>query len=42
LALPPAQWTTIATNESDLSGNCAFTNPVPLGVAWRFYRISLP
>ena len=42
LALPPAQWTTIATNESDLSGNCAFTNPVPPGVAWRFYRISLP
>ena len=42
LALPPAQWTTIATNESDLSGNCAFTNPVSPGVAWRFYRISLP
>ena len=33
LALPPAQWTVIATNESDLAGNCAFTNPIRPG--WR-------
>jgi len=42
LALPPAQWTVIATNESDLSGKCAFTNPIPTGVVQRFYLISLP
>jgi pectate lyase len=42
LTLPPSQWTTIATNFSDLSGNCAFTNAIPAGVPAQFYRISLP
>jgi hypothetical protein len=41
-ALPPSQWTTIATNFSDLSGNSRFTNAIPAGVPARFYRISLP
>jgi hypothetical protein len=42
LALPLAQWTCIATNVSDLSGNCAFTNNLAAGVPQQFYRISLP
>jgi len=42
LALPPSQWTTIATNFSDLAGNCAFTNAIAAGVPARYYRISLP
>jgi hypothetical protein len=40
--LAPSQWTVIATNESDLTGHCVFTNPIPVGLASRFYRISLP
>lgn len=42
LVLPAAQWTRIATNVSDLSGICAFTNAIPPGVPQRFYRISVP
>jgi hypothetical protein len=42
LAVASSQWTIIATNESDLAGVCAFTNPIPAGLASRFYRISLP
>ena len=42
LALAAAQWTVIGTNKSDLAGNCLFTNPIPSGIACRFYRISLP
>ena len=42
LAAAPGQWTVIATNESDLSGRCAFTNHITTGVASRFYRISVP
>jgi hypothetical protein len=40
--LAPAQWTRVATNFSDLSGNCAFTNGIQLGSAVKFYRIGLP
>lgn len=42
LFLTASQWTPIGTNKSDLSGNCAFTNPIPGGVASRFYRIAVP
>jgi pectate lyase len=42
LFLAASQWTFIGTNKSDLSGNCAFTNPIPAGIASRFYRIGLP
>jgi len=42
LSLPPSQWITIATNFSDLSGNCTFTQAIPAGVPERFYRISFP
>jgi hypothetical protein len=41
-ALAAAQWTRLATNFSDLSGNCAFTNAIQLGSAVKFYRIGLP
>ena len=40
--LTAAQWTVIGTNKSDLAGDCSFTNPIPSGIACRFYRISLP
>jgi len=42
LVLAPSQWTCIATNESDLSGNCAFTNAIPAGAPEQFYRLKLP
>ena len=42
LTFPVAQWTRIATNVSDLSGLCAFTNAIPPDVPQRFYRISVP
>jgi hypothetical protein len=42
LALPPAQWTIIATNFSDLAGTSKFTNTIPTGLPARFYSISLP
>jgi hypothetical protein len=42
LTLAPPQWTCIATNESDLSGICAFTNAIPAGVPRQFYRLKLP
>ena len=42
LMLPTAQWTRLATNVSDLSGICAFTNAIPPGVPQRFYRIGVP
>ncbi len=42
LALAPSQWTCIATNESDLSGNCVFTNAIPPAVPQQFYRLKLP
>ena len=42
LALPSSQWTRLATNQSDLSGNCAFTNAVRPDVPRQFYRLQLP
>ena len=42
VTLAATQWTCIATNVSNLSGNCAFTNPLATGVPQQFYRISLP
>ncbi len=42
LTLPAGQWTRIATNVSDLSGTCAFTNAILPGVPQRFYRIGVP
>lgn len=42
LTLPVAQWTCLATNVSDLSGLCVFTNVIPPGVPQRFYRIGVP
>jgi hypothetical protein len=42
VARPTLQLTCIATNESDLSGNCAFTNAIPPGVPRQFYRLKLP
>jgi hypothetical protein len=41
LALPQPQWTVIATNFSDFSGNCIFTNAIPAGVPARFYSIGI-
>jgi len=41
LTLPQSQWTIIATNFSDLSGNSAFTNPIPAGLPARFYGINI-
>ncbi len=40
LALP--QWTWIATNKSDLTGRCAFTNPAAAGAGQMFFRIAIP
>jgi len=42
LALAPPQWNCIATNESDLTGNCAFTNVILPAVPQQFYRLKLP
>ncbi len=42
LLLATAQWTRLATNKSELSGFCAFTNPLPAGQTARFYRLGLP
>ena len=42
LFLTTAQWPCLATNKSDLTGFCAFTNAMPSGVAVRFYRLGLP
>jgi pectate lyase len=41
LKLPQSQWTVIATNFSDLSGNSAFTNSVQAGMPARFYSIGI-
>lgn len=37
-----AAWTCIATNRSDLAGNCAFTNGIIPGSTPRFYRTEIP
>ena len=41
LALPPAQWTRIATNQFDTSGNFIFTNPLNPGSLQMFYLLQL-
>jgi hypothetical protein len=41
LSQPLAQWTRVATNQFDVSGNYASTNAVPPGVPQQFYRVSL-
>jgi len=42
LTLPLAQWTSVATNKFDTSGNCSITNSVLAGAAQEFFRIRLP
>jgi len=42
LALPEAQWPRVATNQFDLTGNCAITNVVDASQPQLFYRIGLP
>ena len=42
LTLPISQWTIIATNKSDLLGDCAFTNDISANLPQRFYGISIP
>ena len=42
LAPALAQWSRIATNQFDLSGNCAFTNALSADLPQQFYRVGLP
>jgi autotransporter-associated beta strand protein len=42
VALPLAQWTRVATNDFDASGNFAFTGAFGSNVARRFYVVQLP
>ncbi|MFM2294319.1 MAG: hypothetical protein RLZZ350_732 [Verrucomicrobiota bacterium] len=42
LTLPFTQWTRVATNKADLLGQGAFTNAIPSGAAWKFFRVALP
>jgi len=41
-ALPRSNWTTLATNNFDVSGNVSFTNVLNPGVSRRFYLVSEP
>jgi autotransporter-associated beta strand protein len=41
LAVPLGQWTVLATNSFDASGNLTFTNAAPLNVPQRFYALRL-
>jgi polygalacturonase len=41
-ALPPAQWSPVATNQFDGNGNLIFTNPPGLGAPQTFYLLQLP
>ncbi len=41
-ALPPAQWTPVATNQFDGNGNLIFTNAPDLGAPQTFYLLQLP
>jgi hypothetical protein len=41
-ALPPAQWTPVATNQFDGNGNLIFTNAPALGTPQTFYLLQLP
>jgi len=42
LAPAISQWTRIATNKFDVSGNCAITYALPVDLPQQFYRIALP
>lgn len=42
IVLPVTQWTRVATNQFDLSGNYSFTNTIPAGVPQQFHRLQLP
>jgi hypothetical protein len=42
LALPPAQWTRVLTNQFDSSGNFSFTNAINVGAPQLFYLLQLP
>lgn len=39
---PSTNWSVLATNSFDASGNFALTNPLPAGVARQFYRVKIP
>jgi hypothetical protein len=41
LALPPAQWSRVATNACDGAGDFVFTNSANPGLSRRFYRLQL-
>jgi autotransporter-associated beta strand protein len=42
LALPPASWTRLRTNQFDAAGNFSFTNAIPPGAPQNFYLLQLP
>ncbi len=42
VALPAADWTRLATNNFNGSGNFAFTNAIAPGIPQQFYRLQLP
>jgi autotransporter-associated beta strand protein len=42
IAVPLSNWTRVATNTFDASGNFSFTNSISAGVRQNFYRIQLP
>jgi hypothetical protein len=42
IALPLNQWTPIATNQFDASGDFIFTNPMSTNVLQRFFRLQIP
>jgi autotransporter-associated beta strand protein len=42
VALPPASWTPVATNQFDNAGNFTFSQTIDPGTPARFYRIQLP
>lgn len=42
ISLPLVQWTRVATNQFDLSGNYIFTNAILSGVPQQFHRLQLP
>ena len=42
ISLPLLNWTFIATNQFNATGNFNFTNPVSPGEPQKFYRLQLP
>jgi len=42
LALPPAGWTCVLTNQFDVGGNFIFTNAMNTNSAQSYYRLQLP